>query len=473
MIEIFTFYPWLQSAGGIISYSTLYVEQFINFDQDIFIMPKVALIFPYFRTKSSTEMLFPPLGAASLSAQLSLHRIENRIFDCTFQTFDKVAKELLAYQPDIVGISSMIMLSRDTFRFAELVREHLPEALLVVGGPMPTLYPERYAGVFDLVFRGEADLSFPAFCQDYFTHKVGRKTLYGLDLAHYPGVYARNLDLLVDNPIIHYSAQEIRSFPIPDRSGFDHTAYKTAWMEKNGTRTTSILITLGCPFDCDFCSRPVFGHLYRKRDLDVVFEEIRQIELLGYNQLWIADDNFTLNLALLQKFCQRMIGNGMKWSCLSRSTGIDAEIAHLMKEAGCQRVYLGLETGSDETLRLMNKKATLQDGIRAVEHFRQAGIEVAAFFIVGYPEETTDSIEQTFTLALSLPLNEISFNVPFPLPGSALFDRVSGIDPTKDWSQENDVTFVYTSEFDQKWLRRRIKQTMQTFNQHLVRSPAD
>jgi anaerobic magnesium-protoporphyrin IX monomethyl ester cyclase len=417
-------------------------------------------------------MLFPPLGAASLLAQLNQRHIETRIFDCTFQTFTGVAKNLIAYQPDIVGISSMILLSRNTFRFAELVRECLPEALLVVGGPMPTLYPERYSGSFDLVFRGEADMSFPDFCQDYFTQQVERKRLYQLDLAHYPGLYERTLDLLVDNPIVHYSTREIHSFPIPDRSGFDHASYQKAWLEKNGTRSTSLMVTLGCPFDCDFCSRPVFGHVYRKRDLDVVFEEIRQIKQLGYDQLWIADDNFTLNLSLLRKFCERMLGVGMKWSCLSRSTGIDGDIAHLMKEAGCQRVYLGLETGSEETLRLMNKRATLEDGIQAVQHFRQAGIEVAAFFIVGYPGETTASIEQTFGLALSLPLNEISFNVPFPLPGSALFDRVSGIDPSKDWSQENDVTFVYSSEFDPQWLKRRIQQTIRAFNQRIRQSPA-
>ena len=86
-------------------------------------MPKVALIFPYFRTKSSTEMLFPPLGCSLPVAQLNQRRIETRIFDCTFQTFTKVAKDLIAYHPDIVGISSMILLSRETFRFAELVRE--------------------------------------------------------------------------------------------------------------------------------------------------------------------------------------------------------------------------------------------------------------------------------------------------------------------------------------------------------------
>jgi radical SAM superfamily enzyme YgiQ (UPF0313 family) len=153
----------------------------------------------------------------------------------------------------------------------------------------------------------------------------------------------------------------------------------------------------------------------------------------------------------------------MTWSCLSRSTGITPEIAGLMKAAGCTKVYLGLETGSDETLHLMNKKATLQDGKQAVDHFRQAGIKVAAFFIVGYPGETKDSIEETFRFSLSLPLDEISFNVPFPLPGSNLFDRVSGIDPEKDWREENEVTFIYNSEFDPSWIRRRIRQTMQVF----------
>jgi anaerobic magnesium-protoporphyrin IX monomethyl ester cyclase len=64
---------------------------------------------------------------------------------------------------------------------------------------------------------------------------------------------------------------------------------------------------------------------------------------------------------------------------------------------------------------------------------------------------------------LTLPLDAISFNVPFPLPGSKLFERVSGLDENKDWTKENEVTFVYDSEFDARWLRRRIGQTMKAF----------
>jgi radical SAM superfamily enzyme YgiQ (UPF0313 family) len=88
---------------------------------------------------------------------------------------------------------------------------------------------------------------------------------------------------------------------------------------------------------------------------------------------------------------------------------------------------------------------------------------VAGFFIVGYPGETVSSIEATFRFALELPLDYISFNVPFPLPGSQLFERVSKLDPTKDWNEENEVTFVYETEFDAEWLRKRIGETMQAF----------
>jgi len=427
--------------------------------------PKVAIVFPYFRTRSPMEMLFPPLGAASLAAQLRRLSLEVKIIDCTFSTWRQVQNALRDYQPEIVGVYCMITLTRNTFRFARWVRSGLPGSLLVAGGPLATLYPDRFAADFDAVFRGESDLSFPHFCRDFFNQNATRSTLEKLPLHTYAGLYLRNGGSAVDNPVVHHSRQEIAGFPLPDRSGFDHSSYQREWMRRDGTKTTSILTTLGCPFNCDFCSKPVFGNVFRRRNLDTVFEEIEQIRSLGYDSLWIADDSFTLDLSFLEQFCERIAGRKIAWSCLSRATGIDRDIAERMRKAGCRRVYLGLETGSPETLKRMNKRATLDDGIRAVNEFHAAGIEVAAFFIVGYPGETESTVEETFRFALSLPLDDISFNVPFPLPGSALFDRVSGVDPSKDWRMENDVSFVYRSEFDPAWLRRGINRTMRAFKE--------
>lgn len=427
-------------------------------------MSKVALVYPYFRTRAQTELLFAPLGVAYIASQLHKLGIEARIFDCTFSTFEQIQESLRTYQPDITGIYSMVTLSRNTFRLAETIRTDLPTCLLVAGGPLPTLYPDRFASAFDIVFRGEADLSFPQFCQDFFRVKgASRQHLIELPLDSYNGLFVRRDNSQINNPSIHYPEKEIASFPPPYRGDFDHAAYQQAGLLKDGMKTTSIIATYGCPFDCDFCSRPIFGDLFRRRNLEVVLEEVEQIRQLGYDTLWVADDNFTLNLNYLKQFCQRMIGRNIKWSCLSRVTGINREIIGLMKEAGCRRVYLGLETGSRETLQLMNKKATLEQGIKAVNLFHENGIEAAAFFIVGYPGETVESIEETFHLALTLPLDSISFNVPFPLPGSRLFDRVGDVDNNKDWDKENEVTFVYRSEFDETWLRRRIEETMQSF----------
>jgi anaerobic magnesium-protoporphyrin IX monomethyl ester cyclase len=427
-------------------------------------MSKVALVYPYFRTRAPTELLFSPLGVAYLAAQLHKAGIEVKIFDCTFKTFDEIRTAVRDYNPEIVGVYCMITLSRNTFRMAEALRADLPDSLLVAGGPLPTLYPEHFNGPFDAVFRGEADLSFPRFCQDFFNlGHYSPKNLIEMQMGAYPGLFIQRGDFQVDNPPIHHSMREIDSFPLPYRGDFDHALYQNESMLKDGTKTTSIITTHGCPFNCDFCSRPVFGNRFRRRNLDSVMKEVEQVHGLGYNNLWIADDSFTLNLEYLKEFCRRMTGREMQWSCLSRVNRITPELAHLMKAAGCKKVHLGLETGSQTTLQLMNKKATLEEGIHAVEHFHAAGIEVAAFFIVGYPGETIDSIESTFRFSLTMPLDEISFNVPFPLPGSKLFERVSGLDMNKDWDIENEVTFVYNSEFDETWLRQRVEETMQLF----------
>jgi anaerobic magnesium-protoporphyrin IX monomethyl ester cyclase len=237
-------------------------------------------------------------------------------------------------------------------------------------------------------------------------------------------------------------------------------------MEKNaGLKQTSLIVTRGCPFSCDFCSKPVWGNLFRKPPLEKVFREIEEIRSLGYTCLWIADDCFTLDSGYLTAFCHEMIRRGvpLSWTCLSRVDRLTPELVGLMKRAGCIRVYLGLESGSNETLGLMNKRVTVEQGIQAVHLFSRAGIGTAGFFMVGYPGETFDSIEKTFALVLSLPLDEACFTIPLPLPGTPLFARVASLGTWDDWEVSNQVKFVYPSEFDERWLEGRINETMEAF----------
>ena len=429
-------------------------------------MSGVSLIYPHYRSPDQIDKLFPPLGIASLASQLKEAGIPVRICDCTFKTPEEAVRNVVEFSPLIVGISVMITMRRNSLALLESLRKRLPESLFVVGGPLPTLYPDRFARSFDLVFCGEADLNFARFCNDYISSGTTLETLNDMNLPSYPGLYMEGAGgKSLTTAQIHNQEQVLQHLPLPDRSGFDHPRYQLYSLRATGRKTTSIMITRGCPYSCDFCSKPIWGKNFRKPPLERVFKEIEEIISLGYDQLWIADDCFTLDLTYLSAFCKEMIArkNPIGWTCLSRVDRIDPEIAGFMSAAGCKRVYLGLESGSDETLALMGKHARVSDGVRAVQVFRDAGVGVAGFFIVGYPGESQASVEKTLLHALSLHLDEISINVPFPLPGSGLYSRVGRVDPDADWDSPGEVKFIYQSAFDQDWIMRRIGETLKTF----------
>ncbi len=112
----------------------------------------------------------------------------------------------------------------------------------------------------------------------------------------------------------------------------------------------------------------------------------------------------------------------------------------------------------------MNKKTTIDDAQKTIEQFAQSDIRTAGFFIVGYPGETYETIENTFEWALSLPLDEVSFTIPYPLPGTRLYDRVMHVDKTLDWTFENENRMVFQSDFDEGYLKKRIESVYKQFN---------
>jgi anaerobic magnesium-protoporphyrin IX monomethyl ester cyclase len=425
----------------------------------------VTLVYPYFRSRDPVEKLFPPLGIACLAAQLKELGIPVTVADCTFGAFDEVIDRIAASRPAIIGISVMVTMSRNAFDLLMELRKRLPGTLFIAGGPLPTVNPAMFIQAFDGVFCGEGDVTFPRFCKDYLSSGCSPRDLKALDPASYPGLQITADGSVRSSPPVHHPSDVLDRLPLPDRSGFDHRQYQAEMVKNTGLNQTSLMVTRGCPFSCDFCSKPVWGDLFRKPPLEKVFREIDEIRLLGYTCLWIADDCFTLDSDYLAGFCREMIRRDVpvRWTCLSRVDRLTPGLVDLMKRAGCIRVYLGLESGSNETLRLMNKRVTVEQGVRAVDLFSRAGIGTAGFFMVGYPGETRESVEKTFALALALPLDEAWFTIPLPLPGTPLFARVADLRKWEDWEVSNQVKFVYDSDFDERWLAGRINETMEAF----------
>ncbi len=274
-------------------------------------------------------MLFPPLGIATLAGQL--RRLAASRPGSSTATFAdlraRCAPSLVSYRPDIVGISSMVSLTaQHAARRRDGQVETCPARLLVAGGPLPTVFPRRFAAHFDVVFRGEADLSFPRFCAGRTSIAAARlRRMVELPLDTYDGLFVPNHGLRVDNPAVHYDEASSQSFPLPDRSDFDHAAYQDVWLRATGSKVTSIIATLGCPFGCDFCSKPVFGNVVRRRGLDAVFAEIEQIRRPRLRRPVDRRRHLHADLPYLEEFCRRMAGRRHRPGSVCRApTGIDA-----------------------------------------------------------------------------------------------------------------------------------------------------
>jgi anaerobic magnesium-protoporphyrin IX monomethyl ester cyclase len=430
----------------------------------------VMLIYPYFYTHAPKAMLFHPLGIAQLAAILRDSGLRTQVIDCTFEHREDVISKIVQAHPRIVGIYVMLSMSENAMVLANNIRKALPETLLVCGGPLPTLKADHFSMVFDAVFRGEADVSFPRFCLDYIESNSSKDSLSGFvkNPKKYPGLYFNNSH---DETVIQTSSRSsdkiaLDSLPIPDRGDYDHLKYQQFWFDREELSLASIMTSYGCPFDCDFCSKPIFGNRLRLRDMDRIFEEVRDIKDRGYNGLWIADDCFSLNPDHARCFCHRLISEklDMKWFCLSRVDRITQSDIGLWQNSGCRKVFFGLESGNNDILKLMNKKTTTDEAEKTIKRFAKSDIRTAGFFIVGYPGETYDTIETTFEWALSLPLDEVSFTIPYPLPGTRLYDRVMHVDANLDWKYENENRMVFQSEFDENYLKKRIDSVYQQFN---------
>jgi anaerobic magnesium-protoporphyrin IX monomethyl ester cyclase len=124
--------------------------------------------------------------------------------------------------------------------------------------------------------------------------------------------------------------------------------------------------------------------------------------------------------------------------------------------AGCSRIFFGIESGNNSVLRLMNKRITVQQARAAVATAHEAGLNVGAFFIVCYPGETNETVLDTLRFASSLPLDYLSFTMPYPLPNTALHERVKE-HINKSWRPPESGFLEHICIFDADFSETKMK----------------
>jgi radical SAM superfamily enzyme YgiQ (UPF0313 family) len=192
-----------------------------------------------------------------------------------------------------------------------------------------------------------------------------------------------------------------------------------------------ILTSRGCPFDCGFCcSGKLWNRKVVYRNVESVVAEIKQVrDTYGTRDFYIVDDSFTSTKQRVLDFCSRVKNLSITWTCLTRADLIDEELASTMRRAGCRMVKIGVESGCEKTLRLMNKRLKKSDVRRASEIFHRVGLKWFAYFIIATPDETKKDLDETIEFVKEVRPDFISFSVYTPLPGTPMYDKV-GADKT-------------------------------------------
>ena len=382
----------------------------------------IALIFPRTRYPSGQ----PPLGILYLAAYLRRETdCHVDIIDTTFERHPmKYVETRLRERPyDLIGLSVMTSMLRAAKEISRIAKQVHPQALLIWGGPHPTVLPEETLHIpqVDAVALGEGEETLLEIVQR------------GGDLDGVAGVwYKANGDIRRNpsRPMI----QDISVLPHPARDLIDMGRYIDAWYSLTAAspllRGTSVITSRGCPYSCTYCQptlRHLFGRKVRRRSVEDVIAELRHLkETYNIDAFMFEDDTFVVNRKWVFSFCEAMreANLGLVWGCNSRADLVEEEMFRAMRDAGLVQVNLGIESGSQRILDdLYDKRITIQDVENAASIAKKLGLKVGGYFMLGAPTETEEEIETTIRFAARLPIDEAAFNITTPLPGTYLYDR--------------------------------------------------
>ena len=368
--------------------------------------------------------LMPPLGLACIAAYLERAGYQADILD--FNADPAAAQRLPAYirdrRPSIVGLSCTTASFLDGIQLASDIKTLRPETRVVFGGPhVSALGPplleqftvmdasvigEGEAVMADLM-KAEGDLDAWASVQGLVYRRHGNVQFNGVRTAQLP------LDEL---PFPAY--EKLPGYP---------RRYTLPIFSYPKTPNASCISSRGCPYECSYCDRSVFGRTFRFNSPEYVYEHLSYLRRrFGIRHLNFYDDQFTLHRGRIAELMKKLIDRplGMTFNCAARAEKLDLELLALMKQAGCWMISLGIETGDPELLSKHRKQGDLDMLRERIFEIKKSGIRVKGLVMLGLPGETESTIRKSMDYVLSLPLNDLNIAKFTPFPGTPLYQTI-------------------------------------------------
>ncbi len=345
----------------------------------------------------------PPLGLAYLKAVAQKNGVIAEIIDEAAGMPINPSK----IDSQWVGITVFTPTAKKAYQLADQFRKTGKKVML--GGPHVSILPKEALKHADKVIVGEGEESI----LKVFSSK--KKT--------------------IQSSLI----EDIDSIPFPDWRGLPLEKYTAPTRRHSYLK---VMTSRGCPWNCVYCFKGVFGRQYRMRSAENVADEIQHLQSeYAAKEIAFIDDNFSQNRARTIEICRELIQRRIQveWTCPNgvRVDTLDLPLLKLMKKAGCYQLSFGIESGNQGVLDKIGKGIKLKQVENTVRWAKQAGIETIGFFMIGLPFDSEKTMQQTIDFAKSLPLDLVQFTVTVPYPGTELYGLVEreGSFLVEDWAK--------------------------------------
>ena len=368
----------------------------------------------------------------------------------------KEISEIFAkYQPVLVGITVMTPKTASAFTVAALAKSYNKDCDVVFGGPHATLKSDeilRNCKDVDFVVAGEGEAALLDLANALDAKRSGHSQIPKVNFNRINGLSYRQGDTIVHNTTRRF-VDNLDELPFPAREmllGMD-----TYTSEDMGL----LMGSRGCPYNCSYCATQIWMRRVRYRSLENIIEEIRYVQQrYRTRQFTFKDDSFTVNRKRVMEFCHLLMDAGIKinWDCNTRVDLVDSELLKTMKQAGCNSIKVGIESGSERILKLMDKGITMGSIREAAKLFRKAGIHWTAYFMMGIPTETREDIQKTVDLLHEIKPGFASIGVYEPFPGTRLFDIGVERGLVKQEMSYEDFFSYIPSDYYLKDVNRRV-----------------
>jgi radical SAM superfamily enzyme YgiQ (UPF0313 family) len=369
---------------------------------------------------------YPPLGILYLSSYLRSKGFDVEVYDSTFGSRHELNALLEDGPPGWLGLYVNLLTRQSALGIIEQARSCAWR--VIVGGPEPANYAEDYlAAGAAYVVQGEGELTIEQLLS-------GNAAPNGTTFRDSAGVVVRTPPAR--------QIPDLDSLPWPDRERIDIGKYLSAWRERHGSGSVSLITARGCPYHCRWCSHSTFGKTHRRRSVAAVAEEAEWI-LNRYQpeMLWYADDVFTIHTGWTLAYAAEMKRRGIRvpFECITRADRFSPPVAEALAQMGCFRVWIGSESGSQKVLNAMHRGVTIEQVRTAVNLARSSGIQTGMFLMWGYEGEEIEDIEATVDHVRECRPDIYLTTVSYPIKGTPYFAEIQEkLVRIKDWQCSTD-----------------------------------